>query len=222
MSLNMGHFDIPKELAALRKEYRLHRLHEDEVDRDPFRQFSRWFDEATRAGESEPNAMTLATATADGRPSARVVLLKGVDAGGFQFFTNTSSRKGDELAANPRAALVFFWPTLERQVRIEGRVEELSRAESAAYFAMRPRESRIGAWASQQSRFIPSREWLQRAFEEAAERFGTDEVPLPDHWGGYRVVPDLIEFWQGRENRLHDRILYQRAADGWNIGRLSP
>jgi pyridoxamine 5'-phosphate oxidase len=222
MSLNMGHFDIPKELAALRKEYRLHRLHEDEVDRDPFRQFSRWFDEATRAGESEPNAMTLATATADGRPSARVVLLKGVDAGGFQFFTNTSSRKGDELAANPRAALVFFWPTLERQVRIEGRVEELSRAESAAYFAMRPRESRIGAWASQQSRFIPSREWLERAFEEAAERFGTDEVPLPDHWGGYRVVPDLIEFWQGRENRLHDRILYQRAADGWNIGRLSP
>ncbi len=222
MSLNMGHLDIPKELAALRKEYRLHRLHEDEVDRDPFRQFSRWFDEATRAGESEPNAMTLATATADGRPSARVVLLKGVDAGGFQFFTNTSSRKGDELAANPRAALVFFWPTLERQVRIEGRVEELSRAESAAYFAMRPRESRIGAWASQQSRFIPSREWLERAFEEAAERFGTDEVPLPDHWGGYRVVPDLIEFWQGRENRLHDRILYQRAADGWNIGRLSP
>jgi pyridoxamine 5'-phosphate oxidase len=166
--------------------------------------------------------MTLATATADGRPAARIVLLKGVDAGGFQFFTNTSSRKGDELAANPRAALVFFWASLERQVRIEGRVEELSRSESAAYFAMRPRESRIGAWASHQSRVIPSREWLERAFVEAAERFDNEEVPLPEHWGGYRVVPDQIEFWQGRESRLHDRILYQRAADGWKVGRLSP
>jgi pyridoxamine 5'-phosphate oxidase len=218
----MKHPETPQELAALRKEYRLHRLNEDEVDRDPFRQFSQWFDEATRAGESEPNAMTLATATADGRPAARIVLLKGVDAGGFQFFTNTSSRKGDELAANPRAALVFFWASLERQVRIEGRVEELSRSESAAYFAMRPRESRIGAWASHQSRVIPSREWLERAFVEAAERFDNEEVPLPEHWGGYRVVPDQIEFWQGRESRLHDRILYQRAADGWKVGRLSP
>lgn len=214
--------ESPKDLTALRKEYRLHRLSEAEVDRDPFHQFARWFDEATRVGELEPNAMTLATSTADGRPSARVVLLKGVDADGFQFFTNTSSRKGDELAANPRAALVFFWPSLERQVRIEGRVEELTRSESAAYFAMRPRESRIGAWASQQSRVIPSREWLERAVEEAAERFGGGEVPLPDAWGGYRVVPDHIEFWQGRENRLHDRILYERASDGWNVGRLSP
>lgn len=218
----MTHPDIPGDLAVLRKEYRLHRLHEDEVDRDPFRQFARWFDEATRAGEAEPNAMTLATSTADGRPSARIVLLKGVDAGGFQFFTNTSSRKGDELAANPHAALVFFWPSLERQVRIEGRVEELSRSESASYFAMRPRESRIGAWASPQSRVIPSREWLEHAVDEATRRFGDADVPLPDQWGGYRVLPDRIEFWQGRENRLHDRIFYQRASDGWNLGRLSP
>lgn len=218
----MTHRETAKDLAALRKEYRLHQLNEDEVDRDPVRQFSRWFDEATRVGEPEPNAMTLATSTADGRPSARIVLLKGVDAGGFQFFTNTSSRKGDELAANPRAALVFFWPLLERQVRIEGRVEEVPRAESAAYFAMRPRESQVGAWASQQSRVIPSREWLERAVEDSARRFGDAEVPLPDHWGGYRVIPDQIEFWQGRENRLHDRILYERASDGWNVGRLSP
>jgi pyridoxamine 5'-phosphate oxidase len=150
------------------------------------------------------------------------VLLKGVDDGGFQFFTNTASRKGDELAANPHAALVFFWPVLERQVRIEGRVEELSRSESAAYFASRPRESRLGAWASEQSRIIPSREWLERAMADTAQRFGDGEIPLPDHWGGYRVVPDRIEFWQGRENRLHDRILYQRASDGWAVGRLSP
>lgn len=211
-----------KDLAALRKEYRLHRLSEDDVERDPLRQFARWFEEATAAGEAEPNAMTLATSTADGRPSARVVLLKGIDANGFQFFTNTSSRKGDELSANPRAALVFFWPTLERQVRVEGRVEELTRAESAAYFVIRPRESRIGAWASQQSSLIPSREWLERAVAETTRRFGDGDIPLPDQWGGYRVLPDQIEFWQGRENRLHDRILYQRAADGWNLGRLSP
>ncbi|MCU0454085.1 MAG: pyridoxamine 5'-phosphate oxidase [Bacteroidetes bacterium] len=214
--------DPRNDLAALRKEYRLHRLSELDAEPDPLRQFERWFDEATAAGEAEPNAMILATSTTDGRPSARVVLLKRADAQGFQLFTNTSSRKGDELSANPHAALVFFWPLLERQVRIEGRVEELTRSESAAYFASRPRESRIGAWVSQQSSIIPSRESLERAMEEATRRFGDGEIPLPDHWGGYRVIPERIEFWQGRENRLHDRILYQRAADGWNVGRLSP
>lgn len=209
-------------LAALRKEYRLHQLSEETVERDALRQFALWFDEALAAGETEPNAMTLATATADGRPSARIVLLKGVDGGGFVFFTNTASRKGEELSANAHAALVFFWPTLERQVRVEGRVEEVTRTESASYFAQRPRESQIGAWASDQSRIIPSRAWLEAEVRAQAEAFGDRRIPLPDHWGGYRVLPEHVEFWQGRENRLHDRILYSRAASAWDIRRLSP
>ncbi len=214
--------DVRKDLGALRREYRLHQLSEDAVARDPLRQFGRWFDEATEAGEAEPNAMTLATSTPDGRPSARVVLLKGVDGGGLVFFTNTASRKGSELAVNARAALVFFWPALERQVRIEGRVESVSRTESAAYFAQRPRESQIGAWASEQSRVIPSRAWLEATVKAKAEAFGDQEIPLPENWGGYRVIPERLEFWQGRENRLHDRIVYDREGTSWAIRRLSP
>lgn len=210
------------DFAAVRKEHRLHRLSEEDVDRDPLRQFSRWFDEATAAGEAEPNAMTLATATVDGRPSARVVLLKGVDGGGFVFYTNTRSKKGEDLAANPAAALVFFWPTIERQVRIEGMTHAVTRAESQAYFSTRPRESRIGAWASEQSRVITSREALEVSFLNRAREFGDGEIPLPDHWGGYRLLPDRVEFWQGRENRLHDRILFVLEGQAWTIRRLSP
>ncbi len=210
------------DLAALRKEYRLHRLSKEDVDRDPLCQFARWFDEATAAGEADPNAMTLATASPDGRPSARVVLLKGVDGGGFVFFTNTRSKKGEDLAVNPAAALVFFWPTLERQVRIEGTAHAVTRAESQAYFSTRPRESRIGAWASDQSRVITSREALEVSFLNRTKEFGDGEIPLPDHWGGYRLLPDRVEFWQGRENRLHDRILFVLEGQAWTIRRLSP
>ena len=210
------------DLAARRREYRLHQLSEKDVDRDPLRQFDRWFDEAAKAGEADPNAMILATATPDGHPSARVVLLKGIDGSGFVFYTNTRSKKGIDLAANPSAALVFFWPTLERQVRIEGIVRPVTRGESRSYFELRPRESRIGAWASEQSRVIDSREALETAYRARAHEFGDGEIPLPDHWGGFRVHPEQIEFWQGRENRLHDRILYVLEGTTWMIRRLSP
>ncbi len=209
-------------LAALRKEYRLHRLTEADVDRDPLKQFARWFDEALAAGEEEANAMVLATATPEGRPSARVVLLKAVEGGGFVFYTNRESRKGGELLSNPSAALVFFWPTLERQVRIEGTVHEVSRDESRSYFESRPRESRIGAWASAQSRVITSREELEESFARLAREFGDGDIPLPAHWGGFRLMPDRIEFWQGRPNRLHDRIRFVLEGTAWTIRRLSP
>ncbi len=210
-------------IASIRTDYRRAALGEADVDPDPIAQFTRWFDEAIRAEVLEPNAMCLATATPDGYPSARMVLLKGVDHRGFVFYTDYRSRKGAELADNPHACLCFFWPELERQVRVDGGVQRVSRAESAEYFHSRPRASRIGAWTSVQSSVIPSREALEAELARQAARFGEDgEVPLPDHWGGYRVVPEAFEFWQGRPNRLHDRIQYVREAGAWTRRRLSP
>ena len=210
---------IPQDL---RVDYGRGRLDEADAAPDPFRQFGRWFDEARAAQIAEPNAMTLATADPSGAPSARVVLLKSFDERGFTFHTNYDSRKGRELAANPRAALCFYWQPLERQVRIEGTVERATREESEAYFRTRPPAAQVGAWVSQQSKPIASRGELERLQREMEQRFAGGPVPLPDHWGGLRVVPHAIEFWQGRPSRLHDRLLYTLAAGGWKLQRLSP
>jgi pyridoxamine 5'-phosphate oxidase len=210
------------DIAALRRTYSLSSLMEGDVDPDPIRQFERWFADAVSAQVVEPNAMTLATASRDGVPSARIVLLKGVDANGFVFYTDYRSRKGAELAENPLAALTFLWKEIERQVRISGAVSRVSATESEAYFRTRPAGSRLGAWASQQSAVIPTRGELEERLREVASRFADGDVPLPPHWGGFRVMPDEIEFWQGRPDRLHDRILYRRGDSGWAISRLSP
>ncbi|HEX4931594.1 MAG TPA: pyridoxamine 5'-phosphate oxidase [Gemmatimonadaceae bacterium] len=209
-------------LADLRREYTLASLDLADVDADPFIQFTRWFDEARRAEVLEPNAMTLATADARGRPAARVVLLKEVTPRGFVFFTDYRSRKGQELGDNPQAALCFFWKELERQVRIAGTVERIAAAESAAYFTSRPLGSRIGAWASVQSAVIPGRDWLEAEVERVTAAYPDGAVPLPPHWGGYRVTPDEFEFWQGRESRLHDRVRYTPNGGSWSVERLSP
>jgi pyridoxamine 5'-phosphate oxidase len=210
-------------IADIRTDYRRASLTEADVGADPIEQFRRWFDEAVAAEVVEPNAMCLATATPDAYPSARIVLLKEVDARGFVFFTDYRSRKGRELADNPCASLCFFWAELERQVRINGAVQRVSRAESDRYFQSRPRGSRIGAWTSAQSSALASRDVLEQQLAEHEARFGEDgHVPLPDHWGGYRVVPEEIEFWQGRSSRLHDRIQFRREAGAWVTRRLSP
>ena len=189
---------------------------------DPIQLFGQWFAAARKAGILLPEAMTLATASADGAPSARMVLLKGFDERGFEFYTNLGSRKADELTANPRAALCFHWGVLQRQVRIEGDVTQLSRKASAAYFRTRPRGSQVGAWASRQSQPLEDREMLARRVREIEKRFEGGEVPLPDFWGGYMLEPQRIEFWQGRADRLHDRLLFQREGDGWSSRRLHP
>ena len=199
----------------------LHAVDERDLDPEPLRQFERWFDEARKAGVEAPEAMALATATPGGAPSVRMVLLKAVDERGFAFHTSYESRKGGELAANPRAALLFYWQPLGRQVRVEGRVEQLAAAESEAYFRTRPHGSRLAAWASPQSRPIAGRDELERLYADAEERF-PDDVPLPPQWGGFRVVPDAYEFWQRGENRLHDRVRYERDGGGWTRMRLAP
>jgi pyridoxamine 5'-phosphate oxidase len=207
----------------MRSEYMRAVLVEGDVDPDPVVQFGRWFDDANAADLVEPSAMTLATAGADGVPSARMVLLRGVDQRGFVFYTNYESRKAAELAANPRAALVFWWGELQRQVRVEGRVQRTSHEESAAYFRTRPPGSRLGAWASPQSRVIPGRAVLDERVAELEARHPDGDLPLPPFWGGYRLVPEVIELWQGRPNRLHDRLRYTRApGGGWRIERLAP
>jgi pyridoxamine 5'-phosphate oxidase len=212
-------------IADMREEYRRASLDVADVDVDPMNQFARWFAEANAARETvwfEPNAMTLATAAPDGTPSARIMLLKDFSARGFSFFTNYASRKGMELDANPRAALVFHWAPLERQVRVEGTISRLSREESLAYHRTRPRASQIGALLSRQSQVVPSRADLQTRFAQLEAEHAGRDIPLPDTWGGYLLTPTALEFWQGRPSRLHDRIRYRQENDAWVIERLSP
>ena len=210
-------------VADLRREYARAGLDEADLDADPIRQFAAWFAAAEAATGGEANAMTLATATPDGEPSARLVLLKGFDERGFTFFSNYESQKGEELAANPRAALTFYWPELERQVRIKGTVTRVPVEESERYFRSRPPGSRLAASLSRQSEVIPGRAVLEQEFVRLQQTHPDGDVPLPPQWGGYRVVPHLIEFWQGRASRLHDRLRYRREPDrGWQIERLSP
>ena len=215
---------MPSRETHARKSYERAILDEHGIDRDPFQQFTIWYDEAVAAGLPEPEAMTLSTATLEGQPSARIVLLRGYDERGFCFFSNYSSQKGQELAANPYAAVTFHWVELERQVRIAGRVEKVTEAESDAYFQSRPSQSRIGAWSSPQSSVISSRDALEELFKKYQEQY-LDEtaIPRPEHWGGYRVIPKRIEFWQGRPNRLHDRLRFIRIDQGpWTLQRLAP
>lgn len=212
-----------RELAELRQSYRRGELVEEVMATDPFQQFRAWLHDAIAAGVPEPNAMVLATAGADGVPSARTVLLKGLDEDGLAFYTNYESDKAADLDANPRAELVFPWHGMERQVRVAGVAHRVDRAESAAYFATRPRESRLGAWASRQSSVVADRAALDQAYEAVEARWSEEaEIPLPEFWGGYRVVPETVEFWQGRVGRLHDRLRYRRTADGWTLERLAP
>lgn len=207
-------------LAAARREYAQAGLSEDDLTTSPFDLFQRWYDDA--ANLIEPNAMVVATVSPSGQPSARMVLLKGLSTDGFVFFTNLASHKGEDLAANPHAALLFPWHPLERQVRVEGAVEVLTEAEVAAYFATRPRSSQLGAWASHQSRPVSGRAELEAAYQEAEDMFADAEVTVPPEWGGYRVRPQTIEFWQGRTSRMHDRLVYVREGDGWRTQRLAP
>lgn len=211
------------QLAAIRREYRLARLDESSLAGDPFEQLQRWLDEAIRAELVEPTAMALATADADGKPTVRMVLLKGIENGRLHFYTNLESPKARAIAANPRVALLFYWAELERQVRIEGIAELLDRRTVEAYFATRPRGAQIGAWASHQSTPLASRETLDEAIAEYERRFAdAEQIPPPPWWGGYAVEPHAFEFWQGRENRLHDRFRYERTTTGWSRQRLSP
>lgn len=211
-----------KSIAELRREYSQQALAESEVCENPIDQFTEWFKQAYSANLLDVNAMTLSTATKKGKPSSRIVLLKGVDEAGFRFYTNYESRKGRELNENPHASLCFYWAPLERQVRIEGEVERLSRSTSENYFKQRPRESRLGAWASKQSNKVNSREELESRFQKIKQKFEDQEIPLPDFWGGFLLRPQRIEFWQGRESRMHDRICYEKEGEAWKVFRLAP
>lgn len=211
-----------QDIEQIRRDFAKEELNESTIAENPIRQFSIWFEQALSSDLLDPNAMTLSTVNKEGIPSSRIVLLKGVDEQGFRFYTNYKSRKGIELAENPHAALCFYWSALERQVRIEGKVQKLNRDQSEIYFHKRPRLSQLGAWASQQSSKVASRQELESRFEKVKERFEGKEVPLPDFWGGYRLIPDRIEFWQGRRGRLHDRICYKRKKSDWEVFRLSP
>lgn len=212
----------PVDIETLRREYRLRSLDESEVEKEPFVQFKKWFTEAAAAELIEPNAMLLATVGSDGQPSVRAVLLKEFDEQGFVFYTNYRSRKSRDMAANPRVSLLLYWAELERQIRIDGKAEKISRQQSEQYFKRRPRSAQIGALASEQSAPLSSRAILDRKAEELQKFYKDSEVPCPKEWGGYRVIPLQYEFWQGRENRLHDRILYSRAGAVWTISRLYP
>jgi pyridoxamine 5'-phosphate oxidase len=214
--------DALDSLAAARAEYTRGGLVEADLLPDPIAMFRRWYDEAHAAGVHEPNAMVVATVGSDFAPSARLVLLKGVSEEGFVFYTNTTSRKGAELAGNPRCALLFPWHPLERQVRIDGTATLLPRAEVDAYFAVRPRGSQLGAWASHQSSVVAGRDELATALDAAEERYAGGDVPTPEEWGGYVVHPEALEFWQGRPGRMHDRLVYRRTAEGWATERLAP
>lgn len=214
--------DLSDQLAAAREDYTRGGLVEGDLAADPFAMFERWYADARAAGIHEPNAMVVSTVGADHAPSSRIVLLKGVSSDGFVFFTNQSSRKGADLAANPRCALLFPWHPLERQVRVDGVAEMLSRAAVEDYFAVRPRGSQLGAWASRQSSKVPGREALATSYADAERRFEGRDVPVPEEWGGYAVRPDVVEFWQGRPSRMHDRLVYRRDGDGWGTERLAP
>jgi pyridoxamine 5'-phosphate oxidase len=208
-------------IANIRSDYRLNGLHESELDANPLNQFKIWFDEVVQSELSEPNAMLLSTVS-NGRPSGRIVLLKGVEEEGFTFFTNYASKKGEEIETNPQVALTFFWKELERQVRIEGRIEKTSEKESDDYFAIRPRGSQIGAWVSHQSEVVENREFLEEKLKTYEQEFEGVSVPRPPYWGGYRIIPDYMEFWQGRPSRLHDRLAYVLKDGIWVVERLSP
>lgn len=209
-------------IADIRKDYKLKELLEAEINLDPIQQFEKWWQEVLNAEISEPNAMTLCTVSAEGTPSARIVLLKGLDSTGFVFFSNYNSHKAKDIAGNARVSLVFFWKELERQVRIEGLAEKVSEEESDNYFNSRPKESRIGAWSSPQSQVIESRDWLNQAVSEFSNRFESNPLVRPAFWGGYRVKPAKVEFWQGRPNRLHDRLQYSLTDEKWRVDRLAP
>ena len=210
------------EIQGLRKEYRQASLNEAELQADPFLQFKYWFEQAISAQLPEPNAMILSTVSVSGAPSSRTVLLKELDSQGFVFFSNYASRKGREIAVNQQVCLLFYWAELERQVRIEGQIETISAADSDAYFASRPRGSQLGAWASSQSERLDSRETLEQTLQALEQEYADKAIPRPPHWGGYRVVPNAVEFWQGRPSRLHDRLLYQLEGQTWRVSRLSP
>lgn len=219
MSEDQGSAD----LGALRREYGDKGLDVPDLAPDPIAMFREWLDDTVQSGLHEPNAMVVTTVSAQARPSSRMVLLKAVDEGGFVFYTNYESRKGREIAANPAVSLLFPWHDLQRQVRVEGTASRVSAAETEAYFSSRPRGSRLGAWASPQSREVASRGELDELYEQVEKRFAdVDPMPLPPYWGGYRVLPDMVEFWQGRKGRMHDRLLYRRDGQGWSTTRLAP